>query len=79
MLGIAESWGLVIEAKRTRTGLAEGQLLRYQEICAEVWPGRRWVLVQVFRTWRPGEPYRVTGPGQWKDAKRMIAWHFQAS
>ena len=79
IVGICPDWGLIVEAKLTRTPDAEGQLLRYREACAAVWPERRWVLVMVFRNWRVGVPYWVVGPGSWERAHRMVAWHFQGA
>ncbi len=79
LVGICRTWGLIVEAKLSVTPQAEEQLKRYKEICANVWPGRRWVLVQAARNWRAGVPYWVVGPGSWERASRMVAWHFQAA
>jgi hypothetical protein len=79
ILGITPDWGLIVEAKLTVTLEAELQLLRYKAVCESVWPERRWTLVQVAKRWRAGVPYFVVGPGSWRDAKRMTAWHFQGA
>jgi hypothetical protein len=68
-----------VEAKLSVTPQAEEQLLRYKAVCRDVWPERRWVLVQAVRNWRAGVPYWVVGPGSWERARRMVAWHFQAA
>ena len=79
IVGVCRDWGLIVEAKLSVTPQAEEQLLRYKAVCRDVWPERRWVLVQVVRNWRAGVPYWVVGPGSWERARRMVAWHFQAA
>ena len=79
IVGVCRDWGLIVEAKLSVTPQAEEQLLRYKAVCRDVWPERRWVLVQAVRNWRAGVPYWVVGPGSWERARRMVAWHFQAA
>jgi hypothetical protein len=79
IVGVCRNWGLIVEAKLSVTPIAEEQLKRYREVCRDVWPDRRWVLVQAARNWRAGVPYWVVGPGSWERAQRMVAWHFQAA